>query len=70
MAYDTTCSPQTAPTDDAWKINSEVHGKHAITMTPGQCKIEDLTKSTSVVAAEYPLKVKSEILTTLSAKEG
>ena len=57
--------PQTAPTDNAWKINSELHGKHAITTTPAQHKKEDLTESTSVVPAEYPPKVKLELLTTL-----
>ena len=56
---------QTALTDDAWKINSEVHSKHAITTTPAQHKREDLTESTGVVPAEYPPKVKSELLTTL-----
>ena len=65
MAYDTTRFPQMMPTDDTWKINSEVHGKHAITTTPAQCKREDLTESTGVVSAEYPPKVKSELLTTL-----
>ena len=57
--------PQTTPTNDAWKINSELHGKHAITMTPTQHKKEDLTESTGVVPAEYLLKVKLELLTTL-----
>ena len=57
--------PQTAPTDNAWKINSELHGKHAITMTPTQHKKEDLTESTGVVPAEYLLKVKLELLITL-----
>ena len=51
--------------DDAWKINSELHGKHAITTTPAQHKKEDLTESTDVVPAEYPLKVKLEVVTTL-----
>ena len=57
--------PQTAPTDNAWKINSELHGKHAITMTPTQHKKDNLTESTGVVLAEYPPKVKLELLTTL-----
>ena len=57
--------PQTTPTNDAWKINSELHGKHTITMTPTQHKKEDLTESTDVVLAEYPLKVKLELVTTL-----
>ena len=57
--------PQTAPTDNAWKINSELHSKHAITMTPTQHKKEDLTESTGVVPAEYPPKVKLELLITL-----
>ena len=51
--------------DDAWKINSELHGKHAITTTPAQHKKEDLIESTDVVPAEYPLKVKLELVTTL-----
>ena len=71
MTYDTTPRfPQTARTDDAWKINSEVHGKHAITTTPAQHKIEDLTESTGMVPAEYPPKVKSELLTTLECYKG
>ena len=56
--------------DDAWKINSKVHGKHAITTTPAQRKREHLTESTDVMPAEYSPKVKSKFLTTLSAKEG
>ena len=57
--------PQTTPTNDAWKINSELHGKHTITMTPTQHKKKDLTESTGAVLAEYLLKVKLELLTTL-----
>ena len=57
--------PQTAPTDDAWKINSEVHGKHTIIMIPAQHKREDLTESTGVVPTEYSPKVKLKLLTTL-----
>ena len=51
--------------DDAWKINSEVHGKHAIQRYLHNTKREDLTESTGVVPAEYPPKVKLELLTTL-----
>ena len=66
MACDTIPrSPQTAPTDDAWKITSEVHGKHAIQRHLHNTKREDLTESTGVVPAKYPPKVKLELLTTL-----
>ena len=66
MAYDPTPHfPQTAPTDDAWKITSEVHGKHAIQRHLRNTKREDLIESTGVVPAEYPPKVKLELLTTL-----
>ena len=65
MAYDTTRSPQTVPTDDAWKINSVVHGKHAIQRHLRNTKRKDLIKSTGVVLAEYPPKVKLEFLNTL-----
>ena len=66
MAYDTTPRfPQVAPTDDAWKITSEVHGKHAIQRHLRNTKREDLIESTDVVPAKYPPKVKLELLTTL-----
>ena len=65
MAYDTARFPQTTPTDDAWKINSEVHGKHTIQRHLHNTKREDLTESIGVVPAEYPPKVKLELLTTL-----
>ena len=66
MAYDTTPRfPQVAPTDDAWKITSEVHGKHTIQRHLRNAKREDLTESTGVVLAKYPLKVKLELFTTL-----
>ena len=52
--------------DDAEKVTSELHGKHVIAMTPTQHKKKkDLTESTGVVPAEYPPKVKLELLTTL-----
>ena len=51
--------------DDAWKINREVCGKHAIQRHLHNTKREDLTESTGVVPAEYPPKVKLELLTTL-----
>ena len=51
--------------DDAWKITSEVHGKHAIRWYLRNTKREDLTESTGVVLAKYPPKVKLELLTTL-----
>ena len=62
--------PQTVPTDDAWKINSEVHGKHAITTTPAQHKRKDLTKSIDVMPAEYPPKVNSELLNSRVVERG
>ena len=66
MAYDTTPRfPQVAPTDDAWKITSEVHGKHAIQRHLRNTKREDLIESTGVVPAKYPSKVKLELLATL-----
>ena len=66
MAYDTTPRfPQTAPTDDAWKITSEVHDKHAIQRHLRNTKREDLIESTGVVPAEYLLNVKLELLTTV-----
>ena len=67
MAYDTTrdVSPQMAQTDDAEKVTNELHGKHVIAMTLAQHKKKDLTESTGVVPAEYPPKVKLELLTTL-----
>ena len=66
MACDTTPRfPQTAPTDDAWKITSEVHNKHAIQRHLHNTKRKDLTESTGVVPAKYPPKVKLELLTTL-----
>ena len=51
--------------DDAWKITSEIHGKHAIQRHLHNTKREDLTGSTSVVPAKYPPNVKLELLTTL-----
>ena len=67
MACDTTLLrfPQTAPTDDAWKITSVVHGKHAIQRHLHNTKRKDLTESTGAVPAKYPSKVKLELLTTL-----
>ena len=59
------CSPQMALTDDAWKITSEVHGKHAIQRHLRNTKRKDLTESTGVVPAKYPSKVKLELLATL-----
>ena len=56
--------------DDAWKINSKVHGKHAIQRHLHNTKREDLTESTGVVPAEYPMKVKLEFLTTLECYRG
>ena len=60
--------PQTAPTDDVKK--SPV--SHAVLTCSKQhlhnTKREDLTKSTSVVPAEYPPKVKLELLTTLECQ--
>ena len=54
------------PTDDAWKITSEVHGKHAIQRhLRNTKKKEDLTESSGVVPAKYPPNVKLELLTTL-----
>ena len=54
-----------ALTDDAWKITSEVHGKHAIQRHLRNTKRKDLTESTGVVPAKYPSKVKLELLATL-----
>ena len=51
--------------DDAWKITSEVHGKHAIQRHLRNTKRKDLTESTGVVPAKYPPKVKLELLATL-----
>ena len=51
--------------DDAWKITSEVHGKHAIQRHLHNIKRKDLTESTSVVPAKYLPKVKLELLATL-----
>ena len=67
MACDTTLlrSLQTAPTDDAWKITTEVHGKHAIQRHLHNTKRKDLTESTNAVPAKYPPKVKLELLSTL-----
>ena len=69
MARDTTprsvTFPQTAPTDDAWKITSEVHGKHAIRRHLHNTNRKDLTESTGVVPAKCPPNVKLELLTTL-----
>ena len=51
--------------DDAWKITSEVHGKHAIQRHLRNTKRKDLTESSGVVSAKYPPKVKLELLATL-----
>ena len=51
--------------DDAWKITSEVHDKHAIQRHLRNTKRKDLIESTDVVPAKYPSKVKLELLTTL-----
>ena len=59
MACDTTprsCFPQTMPTDDAWKITSEVHGKHAIQRHLHNTKRKDLTESTGMVPAKIPFE--------------
>ena len=60
--------PQTALTDDAWKITSEVHGKHAIQRHLRNTKRKDLTESTCVMPTKYPPKVKLELLATLECK--
>ena len=67
MACDTTLlrSLQTAPTDDAWKITTEVHGKHAIQRHLHNTKRKDLTESTGAVPTKYLPKVKLELLSTL-----
>ena len=57
--------PQTAPTDDARKstvsytVNTCSHGHLHNT------KRKDLTENTGVLPAEYPPKVKLDLLTTL-----
>ena len=51
--------------DDAWKITSEVHDKHAIQRHLRNTKRKDLTESSGVVSAKYPPKVKLELLATL-----
>ena len=57
--------PQTAPTDDVEKSTVShtvlTYSKKYLYNT----KREDLTESTDVVLAKYPLKVKLELLTTL-----
>ena len=57
--------PQTAPTDDAENLTSELHNACTLETTPAQQKGEDLTESTGVVPAKYPPKVKLELLSTL-----
>ena len=57
--------PQTAPTDDAENITSELHSACTLETTPAQQKGEDLTESTGVVPAKYTPKVKLELLSTL-----
>ena len=59
------CVFKTQCYDDAWKITSEVHGKHAIQRHLHNTKRKDLTESIGVVPAKYPPKVKLELLTTL-----
>ena len=58
-----TCKSRITNVDDAWKI--KVHGKHTTQQHLHNTKRKDLTESTGVVQAEFPLKVKLELLTTL-----
>ena len=53
--------PQTAPTDDAVKITSELHDPITRKSHLHNKKKKDLTESTSVVPAEYTPKVKSKL---------
>ena len=58
--------PQTAPTDDAINLTSELHDPNAqVNHLHKRIKQKDLAKDTSVVPAEYPLKVKLEIFSQL-----
>ena len=57
--------PQTAPTDDAVKITSELHDPITRKSHLHNKKKKDLTESTGVVPAKYPPKVKLELFSTL-----
>ena len=54
--------PQTAPTDEAVNLTSELHDPNARVIHLRKKKKEkDLAESISVVSAEYPSKVKLEL---------
>ena len=60
-----TCKSRITNVDDAWKITSEVHGKHTTQQHLHNTKRKDLTESTGAVLAKYPSKVKLKLLSTL-----
>ena len=51
--------------DDAEKITSKPHSPRTLETAPVQQKREDLTESTGVVLAKYPLKVKLKLFSQL-----
>ena len=51
--------------DDVEKITSKSHSLRTIEIASTQQKEEDLTKSTGVVLAKYPPKVKLELFSQL-----
>ena len=58
--------PQTAPTDDAENnTTNESHAPHSIANDTCTTKRNDLAESTGVVPAEYPPKVKLELVSLL-----
>ena len=57
-----------APTDDAEKINSKLHGPHVFKQHLRSTKKENLIESIGVVSAKCPPKVKLELFTTLECQ--
>ena len=58
--------PQTAPTDDAVNLTSELHNPNAqVNHLHKRRKQKDLTEGTGVVLAKYPPMVKLEIFSQL-----
>ena len=58
--------PQTAPTDDAVNLTSELHNPNAqVNHLHKRRKQKDLAEGTGMVPAKYPPKVKLEIFSQL-----
>ena len=64
MAYKSRLSPQTAPTDDAVKITSELYDPRTLETITCKKK-ENLIESTGVMPAKYHLKIKLELFSQL-----